>query len=73
MSTLSRADILKLSVAERIELIGDIWDSICDCPESLSLTREQEADIDKRLEALDREPNSGSPWREVRERIQRGK
>ena len=30
MSELARKDILSLSIAERIELVGDIWDSIAE-------------------------------------------
>jgi len=34
MSGLARKDILNLSIAERIELVGDIWDTIAETPEA---------------------------------------
>ncbi len=69
MSTLARADILGLSVPERIQLVEDIWDTIAEVPEEVGLTDEQKAEIDRRLDAYHRNPDEGSPWGMVRERI----
>lgn len=63
---ISVADALKLSVAERIQLVGDIWDSIATVPESVSLTDAQKDELDRRLEAYHRDPAAGSPWNEVK-------
>jgi putative addiction module component (TIGR02574 family) len=69
MSRLAREDILSLSIAERIELIGDIWDSVAEVPEVISLTDAQKAELDRRLDAYRENPTAGSPWSVVRERI----
>ena len=69
MSTLIKADVLSLSVPERIQLVEDIWDSIAAVPEALGLTEEQKAELDRRLEAYHQNPDEGSPWEMVRERI----
>lgn len=69
MSVMARADILKLSLAERIQLVEDIWDSIFECPDAVPLTEEMKAELEKRLEAYHRDPQIGSPWSVVRERI----
>ena len=69
MSRLARKDILNLSVAERIELIGDIWDSIAEVPEAIRLTDAQKAELDRRLDACRENTTAGSPWSVVRERI----
>ena len=66
---LGKADILNLSVSERIQLVQDIWDSIAEVPDSVALTDEQKAELDRRLEAYHRDPNAGSPWSVVRERF----
>lgn len=66
---ITTADILKLSVSERIQLVEDIWDSIAEVPESVSLTDEQKAKLDRRLDAYRKNPGEGSPWGMVRERI----
>ena len=70
MSTLTRAEILRLSVPERILLAEDIWDSITEVPEAVPLLDEQKAELDRRLDAFHRTPGQGLPWAEVRERIQ---
>ncbi len=61
-------DFSKLSVAERIRLAEDLWDSI---PESadIPLTDAQKAELDRRLEDLDRHPDLGESWEVVRARL----
>lgn len=69
MGSFAKKDILDLSVSERIQLVQDIWDSIAQVPESVLLTEEEKAEIDRRLDAYHNDPNAGSPWLTVRERI----
>jgi putative addiction module component (TIGR02574 family) len=66
---LTRADILNLSISERIQLAQDIWDSVAEVPESVTLTEEQKAELDHRLDAYHKDPNAGSPWSIVGERL----
>ena len=66
---IGKADILGLSVSERIQLVQDIWDSIAEVPDSIPLTDEQKAELDRRLDAYHKDPNAGSPWSTVRERF----
>jgi putative addiction module component (TIGR02574 family) len=73
MSTLAKADVMSLSVAERIQLVEDIWDSIAEFPEAVSLTDEQKIELDRRLEAYHQNPDEGSPWGMVCERIRNRK
>jgi putative addiction module component (TIGR02574 family) len=69
MST-SKAEFLKLSVAERIKLVGDIWDSIAaDAPDALELTEAQRRELKRRLAAHDADPDSGVPWPQVRDEL----
>jgi len=69
MSRINLADILKLPVAERILLVEDIWDSIAAIPEAIPLTEAQREELDRRLEAYHRNPDEGSPWEEIKERV----
>lgn len=62
-------EIQKLSVAERILLVEEIWDSIVADQESLELTEAQKRELDQRLEAYQAAPEEGSPWEEVKQRI----
>ncbi len=61
-------DFSKLSVAERIQLAEELWDSI---PESadISLTDAQKAELERRLEDLEQHPDAGEPWEAVRARL----
>ena len=69
MGKFARKDILSLSIAERIELIGDLWDSMAEVPEAIALTETQKAELDHRLDAHRQDPTAGAPWPVVRKRI----
>ena len=69
MGVFAERDILDLSVSERIQLAQDIWDSVAEVPESLVLADDEKAEIDRRLNAYHKDPDSGSPWSVVRDRI----
>ena len=63
----SRPEFLDLSVAERIQLAEDIWDSIAaENPEAAALTPLQLQEIQVRVDAHDRDPSSAVPWDRVR-------
>ena len=66
---LSRSDMMSLSVAERIELVEDLWDSIAEVPESVELSEEDKTLLSSRLDAYHKDPGAGSPWSEVKARI----
>jgi putative addiction module component (TIGR02574 family) len=60
-------DFLGLSVAERIQLVEDIWDSIAaESPQSMALTPDQLQTVESRLEEHSRDPASAVPWDQVR-------
>ena len=69
-------DFSKLSVAERIQLAEDLWDSIPPEGADIPLTEAQKAELDRRLDDLVRDPDAGEPWEVVRarlrERLKRG-
>ena len=69
MKNIPLANILQLSVQERIQLIQEIWDSIIVVPEAIPLTEAQRKLLDERLEDLAKNPDAGSPWPEVKARI----
>jgi putative addiction module component (TIGR02574 family) len=71
MSSITKAEILSLSVPERIQLAEDIWDSIAEVPEALTLTDDEKNELDRRLDAYHQDPGAGSPWEVVHERLTR--
>jgi putative addiction module component (TIGR02574 family) len=71
MSTLMESFGLdQLSTTERIILVEELWDSIAASPEGFSLSEAQKADLQRRLDAHRDNPKAGSPWEEVKARLQ---
>ena len=66
---ISATDVLNLSVEERIELVGEIWNSIAAVPEKVELSPEVRELLESRLEEFRRNPNSGASWEEVKARL----
>lgn len=65
-------DIAQLSREERLELIEELWESLSDGErDSLPLTREQQLELDRRLDALEHDGPTGLSPEEVRERLKR--
>jgi putative addiction module component (TIGR02574 family) len=64
-------DISKLSVAERIQLAEELWDSVAAETGELPMTEAQVAELDRRLAALALDPAAGEPWEVVRARVER--
>jgi putative addiction module component (TIGR02574 family) len=63
-------EIHTLSVAERIQLVEDIWDSIAADPEALELPEAQRQELDSRLQAYQQDPAGGATWDEVKAKLQ---
>jgi len=60
-------DIQALSTDERLELIGELWDSLDGA--ALPLTPEQSQELARRMTSLEQDGTVGSPWNEVEARI----
>ncbi len=70
------SQILKLSVPERILLVEAIWDSIVLENESKSnyqLSDEQINILEEEMAAYAKNPNEGSTWEEVKNRVKNKK
>ena len=66
-------DYLSLSIEERLQLVGDIWDSIADAanasPDLLPLTAAQMAELDRRIAHADAHPEELIPMEDVLARV----
>lgn len=62
------AEALKLSPADRLELIESLWDTLSE--EDLPVTPEERALLDARLADLKANPGDQSPWQDVRARLE---
>jgi len=68
----SAAETLDLSISERIQLVTEIWDSIAEFPERIELTQATRKLLAERLATHRSNPDEGSPWQEVKQRITSG-
>ena len=61
----------ELPVEDRLQIVGELWDSIAEDSSSLKLTPDQLAELDRRLDDLEKNPSEGRPWEEVRADIEK--
>ena len=61
------SQVRTLSVAERIELIGVVWESLS--PGEVPLSAEEKVLLDARLADVEQNPDDQSPWSEVQARL----
>ena len=66
---LTTSEKKKLSVAERILIVEEIWDSIAAEQESVQLTEAQKTELDRRITSCDSSPNEGRSWEEIKRRL----
>lgn len=61
----------RLSIAERLQLVEDIWDSIAEDADTttLPLSDAERAELDRRVAEMEANPSLGEPWDVVRARI----
>lgn len=71
--SLTPSEIKKLSVAERILIVEEIWDSIAAEQEAMQVTEAQKAELDRRLASCDASPNEGKSWEEIKGRLETAK
>jgi len=69
MITKDFSTIRDMSIAERILLVEEIWDSIAANPETVPLTDSQKTELDKRLRSYYEAPDAGAPWEKVKDKI----
>ena len=62
-------DYRKLPSPDRIALVEDIWDSIAQDAQTLPLTDELRAELDRRWAEHERDPSSAIPWETVRKEL----
>ena len=68
-------EVRRLDVRDRVELVEAIWDTVPEDAslEALPLSEEHRRELDRRLADFEARPDAGSPWEEVRARLERGR
>ena len=62
-------DFSGLTVAERIQLAEDLWDSVAGTAEVLELTDAQRQELSRRLRAHRADPSVTIPWEVLRREL----
>ncbi len=62
-------ELRSLPISERVQLVEDLWDSIAQDASEIILAQDQIDLLDKRLDALDKDPSAGTPWEIAKQRI----
>jgi putative addiction module component (TIGR02574 family) len=69
MTTL-KAEIARLTLAERIQLVEDLWDGIAsEAGSSLAVAPDQVAELKRRLDAHRGDPDAVIAWEQVRSEL----
>lgn len=62
-------EIRSLPIAQRIDLVEQIWNSIVEDERAFELTPAQQAELDRRIAAHDAAPDRGKPWEDVKRQL----
>jgi putative addiction module component (TIGR02574 family) len=64
---------MRLSIAEKIDLISALWDSMAEHPEKIPVPEWQLKEMERRIESQRKDPQAGQSWEEVKRDIRDGK
>jgi putative addiction module component (TIGR02574 family) len=66
-------DFSHLTAEERVQLAEDLWESLGQVKSRLPLTRAQEQELDRRLDAYRQDRDPGTPWEDALREIEEGR
>ena len=69
LTLMATLGIDKLTVADRLQLVDEIWDSLDVEPEPPLLSDAQRDELQRRLAVLEADPTAVSSWEEVEARV----
>lgn len=67
--TMKSLGLDQLSPDERFQLAQELWESVADQLDEIPLTEAQLQELDRRIKAHEKDPDVGSPWEEVLDRL----
>ena len=59
----------QLTPAEKLLLVSELWDDLAAHPTEVPVSREQIAELDRRMEAYRRDPSQVTTWEAIQKRI----
>ena len=71
MGEIKTADILAMTVEERLDLIERVWDTLAETPEAIPLPDWHKDALEQRLRSFEESPGEGADWDTVEAHIKR--
>jgi putative addiction module component (TIGR02574 family) len=59
----------RLTAAEKLVLVSELWDDLAANPAEVPVSREQIAELDRRIEAYHRDPSQVTSWETIQQRV----
>ena len=61
--------VSRLTAAQKLLLVSELWDDLAAHPTEVPVTREQIAELDRRMETYRRDPSQVTTWEAIQQRI----
>jgi putative addiction module component (TIGR02574 family) len=62
-------DVNRLTPAQKLLLVSELWDDLAAHPSEVPVSREKIAELDRRMEAYRRDPSQITTWEAIHQRI----
>lgn len=62
-------ELQRLSASEKLVLVSELWDDLAAHPTDVPVTREQIAELDRRMEAYRKNPTQATTWEAIKGRL----
>jgi putative addiction module component (TIGR02574 family) len=62
-------DLRRLSPADKLSLVTELWDDLASQPNEIPVTPEQIAELDRRMAAYRQDPTQVTTWEAIKTRI----
>jgi putative addiction module component (TIGR02574 family) len=62
-------DVNRLTPAQKLLLVSELWDDLAAHPTEIPVSREQIAELDRRVAAYRRDPSQVTTWEAIQQRI----
>jgi putative addiction module component (TIGR02574 family) len=62
-------EVSRLTAAEKLLLVSELWDDLAAHPADVPVSPEQIAELDRRMEEYHRDPSQVTSWTAIQQRI----
>jgi putative addiction module component (TIGR02574 family) len=62
-------DVRKLTPAEKLIFVGELWDDLAEHPSDIPVSREIVAELERRMEHFRQHPDEFTTWEAIQEKV----